>query len=138
MKWPASVLVVALALSVGREASAHPEPAAAQQAFESARTLERAGKVEDAFLAYAAIPGAQHAAVRIAAAVSLLVLGERDVEPAIVGWLGSSAAEEARETLRHLERVRDGRDLTFARAALQPLADEPGGLAKRLLARIPR
>ena len=35
------------------------------QRFEQARQLEQAGKLEEAFLAYAAMPGAQHAAVRI-------------------------------------------------------------------------
>lgn len=86
----------------------------------------------------------EHVPVRIAAAVSLFILGERDVQAAILGWLESSEVWQADETLRQLERVRDGGSLVFARAAIQRLADQPArraygdNLAQRLLQRIPK
>ena len=60
--------------------------------------------------------------VRAAAAVSLLLLGERQAEKQIVAWLRSPEYQQRHSILTQLERVENGRLLAFAREALEELA----------------
>ena len=62
--------------------------------------------------------------VRAAATVSLLLLGEKDVEKQIVTWLKSPDLGERNATLYQLLRVADGRSLIFARDALRALSTQ--------------
>ena len=56
--WPMTgILVLAVRLSAAEEG---------RQTFEKAASLEKSGKLDEAFLAYLTIPGAQHLAARIA------------------------------------------------------------------------
>ena len=56
--WPIiAILVLAARLSIAEED---------RQRFEKASSLEKSGKLDEAFLAYLTIPGAQHIAARIA------------------------------------------------------------------------
>jgi HEAT repeat protein len=82
--------------------------------------------------------------VRVTSAVSLLLLGEKDVETHIVAWLKSPEHSERNSTLNQLDRVKDGRLLVFAREPLQTLANQVHMSSfeekrlERLLGRIPR
>ena len=62
--------------------------------------------------------------VRVASAVSLLLLGERDVENQIVTSLKSADQRERITALDQLMRITNGRSLIFARPALQELAKQ--------------
>ena len=75
--------------------------------------------------------------VRMAAAVSLLVLGETDVRKPILAWL---QGPEKGPILPHLARVKEGRLLIFARPALERLSEsdhDPRNLVNQLLQGIP-
>ena len=81
--------------------------------------------------------------VRMAAAVSLLVLGETDVRKPILAWLQSPEQWPRNAIVRQLAEVNEGRLLVFARAAIERLAQESGNdfdsgsTAMQLLRRIP-
>ncbi len=87
--------------------------------------------------------GDSDTSVRAASAVSLLLLGEKDVQKQIVAWLKSADRGEQHTTLDQLGRVEDGRSLIFAREALQELAGRvrvswyDDERLQRLLERIP-
>ena len=88
--------------------------------------------------------------VRMAAAVSLLLLGETDVRKPILDWLQASTTWPHNDAIvRQLDRVKEGRLLVFARAAIEQLAAEkrkrnrrafgtPVSLEQQLLQRIPQ
>ena len=87
-------------------------------------------------------------AVRMAAAVSLLLLGETDVRKPILDWLRASTTWPHNDAIvRQLDRVKEGRLLVFARAAIENLAAEKRNrrafgtavsLEEQLLQRIPQ
>jgi HEAT repeat protein/predicted negative regulator of RcsB-dependent stress response len=82
--------------------------------------------------------------VRGVAGVSLLLLGQRDVEKQILTSLKSPENWEQHSTLQQIERVKDGHMLIFARQALQAIYEEVRDNSyqetrlRRLLGRIPR
>ena len=84
--------------------------------------------------------------VRMAAAVSLLMLGETDVREPILAWLKSAEKRPPRAMVGQLARVKEGRLLVFALAALRKLAEDDDSSAwsdyattpAKLLQRIPR
>ena len=79
----------------------------------------------------------------IEAAISLLILGHRDVEKIILARLEAGNILERLATARLLIRVRNGRTLAFAREAIKKIAEDPALHAfliwdvEQLLARIP-
>ncbi|NQT40982.1 MAG: HEAT repeat domain-containing protein [Planctomycetes bacterium] len=81
--------------------------------------------------------------IRTAAAVSLFLLGERDVEKQILAWLKSPDRGDWFTTIDQLGRVEDGRSLLFARDAIRKLAERVRGNSyqderlRRVLDRIP-
>lgn len=82
--------------------------------------------------------------VRMAAAVSLLMLGETDVCKPIMTWLESPEKWQSDAIIRELVRVKDGRLLVFARTAIEKVADEDrmrsgsAGFIEQLLKQIPK
>lgn len=82
--------------------------------------------------------------VRMAAAVSLLVLGQKDVERQILAWLDSPDRWEPRQIALRLDRVEDGKSLVFARDRIEKLSEQfwrhsdDAGRLRSLLERIPK
>jgi hypothetical protein len=82
--------------------------------------------------------------VRTAAAVSLLILEQKDVEKEILAWLVSPQLWETHRVVTELERVKDRARLRFARAAVAELLKRRGGdtyesqQIRRLLESIPQ
>lgn len=87
--------------------------------------------------------GDQHEMVRMAAAASLLILGESDVRTPIVNWLDSPEKQHHAAMVRELARVKDGRLLVFARPGIERAAAESrlahgrDSFMEQLLQRIP-
>ena len=81
--------------------------------------------------------------VQAVAAVSLLLMGHKDMEPRIVEWLESSDRAAHYHVLEQLERISDSRQLIFTRAGIHQILKDPARAwevnrrAERLLARIP-
>ena len=79
----------------------------------------------------------------MAAAASLLILGESDVHASIMNWLDSPEKQHHVAMIRELARVKNGRLLMFARPAIEranaesQLAHGPDGFMEQLLRRIP-
>ena len=65
------------------------------------------------------------AAVRIRAAVSLLILGQELAQRPILEWLASPNDWEKLHTLKQLQRVRDASLLQFARRPIETIARDP-------------
>jgi HEAT repeat protein len=61
----------------------------------------------------------QQAHVQMAAAVSLLILDQREVQPRILAWLQSSEPWQRSQMALQLQRVSDGRRLAFARDVIR-------------------
>lgn len=82
--------------------------------------------------------------VRMAAAVSLLVLGQKDIERQILAWLDSPDRWEPRQIALRLDRVEDGNALVFARDRIEKLSkqywrhSDDAGRLRSLLERIPK
>jgi HEAT repeat protein len=82
--------------------------------------------------------------VRMAAAASLLMLGEIDVRTPIMNWLKSPEKWRHVAIIRELARAKDGRLLMFARTAIEKVADEDrtgfgsAEFVEQLLKRIPK
>ena len=60
--------------------------------------------------------------VRMTAAVSLLLMGEKEQEKQILAWLGASEPYPRYQMVEQLERVKDGKKLSFTRTALARFA----------------
>jgi hypothetical protein len=82
--------------------------------------------------------------VRMEAAVSLLILGQNDVQKQILDWLRSADRWQPRQIALLLDRVEDGTRLTFARENIEKVAAQKWyhnsnvGRLRALLKRIPQ
>ncbi len=115
-------LVQAVGLILCFALAAHAEDRHA--AFETARKLEQAGETEQAFLAYAAIPGGQHLAVRLGRAKARAMLGVLRDHAAEIPLPLAKAVEA--DLLLHLEKRDEALACCRAAAGCVAASDEQG------------